>query len=136
MDKTTIKLTVFFEDPFWVGVFERIEGGQLSACKITFGAEPREQEVWQFILRHASALKFGPAVAVLEKPMHRNPKRRQRAARNQPTGIGTKSQQALQLARAQSKAEHHARAKAHKAEVQAQKYAKKQQKRKDKHRGR
>lgn len=136
MNKTTIKLTVFFEDPFWVGVFERIEGGQLSACKITFGAEPREQEVWQFILRHAHRLKFGPALAVLEKPMHRNPKRRQRAARSQPVGIGTKSQQALQLGREQSKAERHAQAKAHKVAQQAEKYAKKQQKRKDKHRGR
>ena len=25
MDKVIGKLTVFFEDPFWVGVFERIE---------------------------------------------------------------------------------------------------------------
>ena len=33
-------LTVFFEDPFWVGVFERIEDGKLSVCKVTFGAEP------------------------------------------------------------------------------------------------
>jgi hypothetical protein len=28
-----ISLTVFFEDPFWVGVFERIDDGKLSACK-------------------------------------------------------------------------------------------------------
>ena len=33
-------LTVFFEEPFWVGVFERIEDGKLSVCKVTFGAEP------------------------------------------------------------------------------------------------
>ena len=36
------RLTVFFEDPFWVGVFERIESGRLSVCKVTFGAEPRD----------------------------------------------------------------------------------------------
>ena len=35
MDKVT--LTVFFDNPFWVGVFERVEGGKLSACKVTFG---------------------------------------------------------------------------------------------------
>ena len=34
------KLTVYFEDPFWVGVFERVEDGKLSVCKVTFGAEP------------------------------------------------------------------------------------------------
>ena len=26
MDKVTGKLTVFFEEPFWIGVFERVEG--------------------------------------------------------------------------------------------------------------
>ena len=30
MDKVSGKLTVYFEDPFWVGVFERIEDGKLS----------------------------------------------------------------------------------------------------------
>lgn len=28
------KLTVFFEEPFWVGVFERIENGKLSVSKV------------------------------------------------------------------------------------------------------
>jgi len=41
---------VFFEDPFWVGVFERIEDGKLSVCKVTFGAEPKDYEVWDYIL--------------------------------------------------------------------------------------
>lgn len=35
-------LTVYFEDPFWVGVFERIDDGKLSVCKVTFGAEPKD----------------------------------------------------------------------------------------------
>lgn len=39
------KLTVYFEDPFWVGVFERVEGGKLPVCKVTFGAEPKDYEV-------------------------------------------------------------------------------------------
>ena len=45
-------LTVFFEDPFWVGVFERIEDGKLSVCKVTFGAEPKDYEVWDYVLHH------------------------------------------------------------------------------------
>ena len=36
MDKSIGKLTVYFDDPFWVGVFERIEDEKLSVCKITF----------------------------------------------------------------------------------------------------
>ena len=45
-------LTVYFEDPFWIGVFERIDEGKLSACKVTFGAEPRDYDVLEFVLQH------------------------------------------------------------------------------------
>ena len=48
---TYCTLTVFFEGPFWVGVYEREEGERYEACKITFGAEPRDCEVWDFLLR-------------------------------------------------------------------------------------
>ncbi|NBJ83965.1 DUF2992 family protein [bacterium 1XD42-94] len=41
MDKVSGKLTVFFEEPFWVGVFERVSEGNLSVCKVTFGADDR-----------------------------------------------------------------------------------------------
>ena len=44
MDKSSAKLTVFFEEPFWVGVFERISDEKLSVCKVTFGAEPKDYE--------------------------------------------------------------------------------------------
>ena len=36
MDKASGKLTVYFEEPFWVGIFERIEDGKLSVAKVTF----------------------------------------------------------------------------------------------------
>ena len=50
MDKVLVTLTVFFEDPFWVGVVERIAEGSLSASKITFGAEPKDYEVRDILL--------------------------------------------------------------------------------------
>ena len=37
MNKVSIKLTVYFEDPFWVGVFERVEYNSLSVCRVVFG---------------------------------------------------------------------------------------------------
>ena len=46
MDKVSGRLTVFFEEPFWIGVFERISEGKLSVCKVTFGAEPKNYEVY------------------------------------------------------------------------------------------
>ena len=52
MDEEQCSLTVFFEEPFWIGVFEKIENVKLSVCKVTFGAEPKDYEVYDFILRH------------------------------------------------------------------------------------
>ena len=67
MDKVMCKMTVFFEQPFWVGVFERIDNEKLSVCKVTFGAEPKDYEVYDFISREYYHLKFSPAVATVEK---------------------------------------------------------------------
>ena len=44
MDRVSGKLTIYFEDPFWVGVFERIENRKLSVAKVTFGMEPKDYE--------------------------------------------------------------------------------------------
>ena len=107
MDRINGKLTVFFEEPFWVGVFERMIDGQLSVCRVTFGSEPRNFQVWEFILRQYANLKFSPAVKTEIKQVADNPKRRQRNARKQlqNSGIGTKSQQALQKQREEMKTE-------------------------------
>ena len=78
MNESSSKLTVYFDDPFWVGVFERIEDGRLSVCKVTFGAEPKDYEVWAFVLKNYSRLKFSPAVSVTVKKEAGNPKRLQR----------------------------------------------------------
>ena len=55
-------LKVFFENPFWVGVFERIEDGKLSICKVTFGAEPKDYEVLEYVLQHYYELVFSQAI--------------------------------------------------------------------------
>ena len=107
MGKTNGMLTVFFEEPFWVGVFELTENGKLSAAKVTFGAEPKDGEVFEYILRHYYELKFSPAVETKTKRTADNPKRRQRDAAKQlrTQGIGTKSQQALKLMQEEHKTE-------------------------------
>ena len=58
-----LKLTVYFEDPFWVGVFERTQNGTLSVCKITFGAEPKDYAVHAYVLRHFYELCFSPVLS-------------------------------------------------------------------------
>lgn len=75
MDKSIGKLTVYFDDPFWVGVFEHIEDEKLFVCKITFGAEPKDYEILEFVLKYYSQLKFSPAVDVTVRKETTNPKR-------------------------------------------------------------
>ena len=138
MDKASAKLTVFFEEPFWVGVFERISDEKLSVCKVTFGAEPKDYDVYDFIQKNYDNLKFSPAVDVTVKKVASNSKRLQRNAKNQvqSIGIGTKSQQALQLQREEMKTERKKISKEQKEAEQKRMFELKQQKRKEKHRGR
>ena len=137
MDRASGKLTVFFEDPFWVGVFERVSDGQMSVCKVTFGAEPKDYEVLEFILGQYYKLKFSPAVDVEVRKSADNPKRRQRDAHKQVqnSGLGTKSQQALQMQREEMKTERKLISKEQKEAEKQRQFDLKQQKRKEKHRG-
>lgn len=84
-----LSLTVCFEPPFWVGVFERIERGARSANRVTFGAEPKDCEVWDFVLKHDCQLKFSPSVAVAIRPEVANPKRERRMLRKQTAPAGS-----------------------------------------------
>ncbi len=138
MDKVSTGLTVFFEEPFWTGVFERISDERLSACKVTFGAEPKEYEIAEFVLRHYGRLRFSPAVAAVGKEAGSNPKRKQREARRKvlDTGIGTRSQQALKLQQEQLKTERSTVSREEREAEKARKFELKRQKRKEKHRGR
>ena len=138
MDKVSGKLTVFFEEAFWVGVFERVSDGKLSACKVTFGAEPKDYEIYEFVLKNYYWLRFSPAVATDVKEAGRNPKRVQREVRKQvqDTGIGTKSQQALKLQQEQLKTERKIVSREQREAEKERRFELKQQKRKEKHRGR
>ena len=138
MSEEQCKLTVFFEEPFWVGVFERIENGKLSAAKVTFGAEPKDYEVYEFILKHYYDLQFSPAVATVVKESKQNPKRIQRDIKKSlaKNGIGTKSQQALKLQQEQNKQERKVKSREQKLAETERLFELRQQKKKEKHRGR
>ena len=132
-----ISLTVFFEDPFWVGVFERIDDGKLSVCKVTFGAEPKDYDVWEFILQNYDKMVFSPAVETETKQTADNPKRRLRNARKQTerSGIGTKSQQALQMQWEEMKTERRQISREQRDAEAQRRFEMKQMKKKEKRRG-
>ena len=138
MGEVWSRLLVCFEDPFWVGVFERIQDGKLAAAKVTFGSEPKDYEVSVFILRHYYSLQFSPAVETAVKEMKKNPKRMQRDVKRQMenTGIGTKSQQALKLQQEQNKKARKVKSREKKLAESERRFEMKQQKKKEKHRGR
>ena len=58
----TGSLTVMFEDPFWIGLFEQTDHEGLHVCKVTFGAEPTDKEVMAFIDKNWHLLQFSQAV--------------------------------------------------------------------------
>lgn len=138
MDRVFVAVTVMFEEPFWVLVFERTEDNKLSVCKVTVGAEPKDYEVQEFLLTHYCRLRFSPAVETAVKEVHMNPKRRQREVHKKvkDTGIGTKSQQALKLQQEERKTERRIFSKEQKEIERMRRFELKQQKKKEKHRGR
>ena len=130
-------LTVFFEDPFWVGLFEHIEDGKLFVCKDSFGAEPKDYDVLDFVLYHYYELAFSPAIETEIRQAADNPKRRSRNARKhlENTGIGTKSQQALQRQREEMKTERRQLSREEREAEANRRFEMKQAKKKEKRRG-
>ena len=137
MDEYSGRLTVFYEEPFWVGVFERMEGDRLSVSKVTFGAEPKGYEVLDYVRRHYGELRFSEPVPHEAREKADSPKRRQRAAARemQPTGVGTKSQQALQAQRELMKVERKRITRAEREAEEQRRFELKQQQKKERKRG-
>lgn len=115
MNKNSWTLTVFFENPFWVGVFEEYIDGQLSVCKVTFGAEPKINDINYQIFKRTNQLRFSQSTEIdkKERPLH--PKRMQREVHKQLqlSGAGTKSQQLLKLQHEQMKKDNSLNARKH-----------------------
>jgi hypothetical protein len=134
-----VKLTVFFEEPFWVGVYERQCGVLLEVAKVTFGAEPKDYEVYDTFLKNWFSLRFSPPVTGkvgMEQKL--NPKRMQRAIHAQllQSGVGTKAQQALKLQHEETVAQQKATSRTRAEEAMQLKFEQCQQKKKEKHKGR
>lgn len=137
MDRICVGLTVYFENPFWAGIFEVSAKGAVSASKVTFGAEPKDFEVYEFILKHYYDLQFSPPVETEQKSAVRNPKRLQREIKRQLCSgkTGTKSHQALKLQQEQTKQLRREKKREKKCEKSRILFEMRQQKKHQKHRG-
>jgi hypothetical protein len=93
-------LTVFFEDPFWVGVFERLDERSCSAAWVVFGGEPSNPEVYTYLFNSYRLLELSASLPGDVRAMKAASfKRRQREARRtaETAGFSSKAQEALRL---------------------------------------
>ena len=88
-------LTILFEAPFWIGLYERTDNGKYEVCKITFGSEPKDYEVYEFLLKNWHKLKFSPPIqteVAIERKINSKRMQREIQSQLQDKGIGTKAQ--------------------------------------------
>jgi len=134
----SIKLTVYFEEPFWVGVWERESEVDYSVCRTVFGPEPRNHQIME-LAQSLHRLQFSEPIALEGRlrPDRINPKRMQRAISRDLSrpGVSTKAQAALQKQHEAGKQERKELSKAAREETDQRKYALKQAKKRKKHRG-
>ena len=136
MDKVSGRLIIFLRNHSGWAFLNAYRRGSylLSVCKVTFGAEPKDYEIYDFVLKNYYRLKFSPAVATDVKEAGCNPKRIQREVQKQVQNIGisTKSQQALKLQQEQQKTRRKTVSQEKRETEKQRQFELKQQKRKEK----
>lgn len=79
----TIKVLIYLEKTYWVGLFERVDKAGYSAAKHVFGKDPSNPEIYEFVLKHYHELNFGEFKNFELKIKRKNPKRIQREVRRE-----------------------------------------------------
>ncbi|MEW9053973.1 MAG: YjdF family protein [Neobacillus sp.] len=136
--EVSIKLTVFFEGVFWVGVFEKVSGEKYKVSKVVFGSEPKDPEVFDFVLKNFYNLKFSNSLLIDEfKDKRVNPKRLQRIIKKEKekSGVGTKAQLAMKLQHETNKLERRKNSREKNEQEKERQFELRQQKKKEKHKG-
>jgi hypothetical protein len=86
--------TIFFKDPFWVGILEENYNGINYMGKHIFGAEPSNSELLQFYIyefENIEKLKVGKTDIETKKMNYKKSMNKSKKAQNK-IGVGTKSQ--------------------------------------------
>lgn len=137
----TIKATIYFENPFWVGCFERTDKGGFAVARKIFGPEPTDPEIYQFILENFDELKFGQPQAFDLKIKRVNPKRLQRQVKREMEKLkseqmpSTVAQDFMREELEKNKKMRKKKSKAEQEQLKEKKFQQKQQKKKEKKRG-
>lgn len=70
MNQTSLSITVFFEDPFWIALFEYREDPFSYLKRVVFGSEPSEQLVYDWVIQNWYELCFHEPVEAVTKKQH------------------------------------------------------------------
>ncbi len=52
-----MRLTILFNDPYWIGLLEVERDGSLYTAIHSFGAEPGDPELYGFVVHHLALLQ-------------------------------------------------------------------------------
>ncbi|HCL56197.1 MAG TPA: DUF2992 domain-containing protein [Spirochaetia bacterium] len=75
-----VKLTVFYEAPFWIGILEK-KDFFYSVARVVFGNEPTEPEIYELIQEQYLKIYFTEKVENLSSvSLKKNPKKLQKEA--------------------------------------------------------
>ncbi|WP_282853933.1 YjdF family protein [Leuconostoc suionicum] len=134
-----LSLTIIFDQPFYVGIFERRTGNTYEVSKINLGtSEPRDSSIYELLIENWHQVRFNTVNIANNERIQKNvnPKRMQRLAKKAlKSGLSTKAQEAVKLAQTAQKLEKKKHKSLRNQEIKEQRYLLSQKKKSEKHRG-
>lgn len=134
-----MKLTIYFDGSFWCGLVENETDGHYQAIRYVFGPEPKDADVLTFIFEQLPQLLERSSSVAAEKKSNKkqNPKRLQRLINREKRKpvVSTKAQRTMSELRDQTKFENKANKRQKKAALINERFQKRQEKKREKHKG-
>ncbi|MBA5813326.1 YjdF family protein [Leuconostoc lactis] len=138
-NNNSLSLTIIFDQPFYIGVFERKTGDVYEVSKINLGtSEPRDSLIYELLIENWHHVRFNTVNIANNEQIQKkiSPKRMQRLAKKDlKSGLSTKAQEAVKLAQTAQKLEKKKHKSLRNQEIKDQRYLLSQKKKSEKHRG-
>tara|TARA_B100000745_G_scaffold177576_1_gene116313 strand:- start:27 stop:464 length:438 start_codon:yes stop_codon:yes gene_type:complete len=134
--------TLFLEKGLWKATFEKANSQSLMIAKHIFGKEPTDIEIYHFVKKNYTQLQFGKPQSFELKVKRLNPKRLQREVRKEMEKFKSRSkpesyaQEYLRKELEENKIEKQKKKSGEKEERKQKQFTQRQEKKKQKHRGR
>ncbi|WP_349533310.1 YjdF family protein [Leuconostoc citreum] len=135
-NNNSLSLTIIFDQPFYVGIFERKTGDVYEVSKINLGtSEPRDSLIYELLIENWHHVRFNTVNIANNEQIQKkiSPKRMQRLAKKAlKLGLSTKAVKLAQTAQKLEKKKHKS---LRNQEIKEQRYLLSQKKKSEKHRG-